>query len=561
MKDKREFLSVLRAIHGLPAAEYGRLVGDYDFARFVIHLRRAPQILRGEVEGVIVVHVPQIIAGFPSHLMSTPMRRTALEDYLGRRLSDAVARRRFTSSGASAPAILLPPMGCQVLPRSLIVAAPDYVEARMTVRLPLRDGMVDSDVAEHAFFHELPVLVNDALIHCYLDGEDLEAFVNLMEDTDHARRQLSRRGLVALIGEGSRPDPTAPPLALPTTGLTELDVPNAGTLRGLGVPTGITLIIGDPHSGRQALIAAIAEGAYNHIPGDGRERIVSIPDIVRVDADPGRPVRQVDLSPFGDAAGTPARPFSSDHAAPTESQMAGVIEAILAGAQALVVDEASSDPAFLAGDVRLGGLRPTAPPTFLSLANCAREIANDLRVSLVIGAFAHAREFLGIADTVFFLENGAIRDVTADARSLGRENPMNGPLPPLPSPTQKSRWIIPSSIDPSLGAEEAVITAPDPHTLQFGRYRVDLSGVPQLVDIAQVNAIGLLLYHARLRHLDEPRTVTELLDLLEDDLASEGLDMLSRDLRGDLARPRRYEIAAALNRLPSLRLLRESPTA
>ncbi len=561
MKDKREFLSVLRAIHGLPAAEYGRLVGDYDFARFVIHLRRAPTVLRSEVEGVVVVHVPQIIAGFPAHLMSTPMRRTALEDYLGRRLADAVARRRFAGTGSSAPAILLPPMGRQVLPRSLIVAAPDYVEARITVRLPLRDGMVDSDVAERVFFHDLPVIVNDALIHCYLDGDDLDAFVNLMEDTDQARRQLIRRGLVALIGEGARPDPAAPPLRLPETGLTELDVPNSGALRGLGVPTGITLVIGDPHSGRQALISAIAQGAYNHIPGDGRERIVAIPDVVRVDADPGRPVRHVDLSPFGDGVGTPARPFSSDHAAPAESQMAGVIEAILAGAQALVVDEASSDPAFLAGDVRLGGLRPSAAPTFLSLANRAREIANDLRVSLVIGAFAHAREFLGIADTVLYIENGEIRDVTSDARALGRDNPMSGPLPPLPSVTQKTRWIIPSSIDPSLGAEEAVISAPDPHTLQFGRYRVDLSGVPQLVDIAQVNAIGLLLYHARLRHLDEPKTVAELLDLLEEDLATEGLDMLSRDLRGDLARPRRYEIAAALNRLPSLRLLRQPPSA
>ncbi|MCX7819434.1 MAG: ABC-ATPase domain-containing protein [Kiritimatiellae bacterium] len=560
MKDKREFLSVLRAIHGLPAAEYGRLVGDYDFARFVIHLRRAPTVLRGEVEGVVVVHVPQIIAGFPPHLISTPMRRTALEDYLGRRLGDAVARRRLSGAGSAVPEIRLPAMGCQVLPRSLIVAAADFVEARLTVRLPLRDGMVDSDVAERVFFHDLPQIVNDALIHCYLDGDDLDAFVNLMEDAEQARRQLTRRGLVALIGEGARPDSAAPPLVLPETGLTELDVPNAGTLRGLGVPTGITLIIGDPHSGRQALIAAIAQGAYNHIPGDGRERIIAIPDIVRVDADPGRPVRDVDLSAFGTAGGAPARPFSSNHAPPAESQMAGVIEAILAGAQALVVDEATSDPAFLAGDVRLGGLRPAAAPTFLSLANRAREIANDLRVSLVIGAFAHAREFLGIADTVLFIEQGAIRDVTADARALARDNAMAGPLPPLPSVTQKSRWIIPSSIDPSLGAEEAVISAPDPHTLQFGRYRVDLGGVPQLVDIAQVNAIGLLLYHARMRHLDEPRTVAELLDLLDEDLATEGLDMLSRDLRGDLARPRRYEIAAALNRLPSLRLLRQPPS-
>ncbi len=38
--------------------------------------------------------------------------------------------------------------------------------------------------------------------------------------------------------------------------------------------------------------------------------------------------------------------------------------------------------------------------------------------------------------------------------------------------------------------------------------------------------------------------------------AEEGLETLTRTLQGDLARPRRYEIAAALNRLPSLRIAR-----
>jgi hypothetical protein len=44
------------------------------------------------------------------------------------------------------------------------------------------------------------------------------------------------------------------------------------------------------------------------------------------------------------------------------------------------------------------------------------------------------------------------------------------------------------------------------------------------------------------------------MDLIDRDLGTEGLECLSRDLRGDLARPRRYEIAAALNRLDSMRV-------
>jgi hypothetical protein len=42
--------------------------------------------------------------------------------------------------------------------------------------------------------------------------------------------------------------------------------------------------------------------------------------------------------------------------------------------------------------------------------------------------------------------------------------------------------------------------------------------------------------------------------MIDRDLSSEGLGTISRDLRGDLARPRRYELAAAINRLPTFRV-------
>ncbi len=559
MKDKREFLNVLRSIHGLPASEYARLVGDYDFARFVIHVRRAPTATPRGAHGVFIVHVPQIISGFPPSLISTPMRRTALEDYLLRRLEEAAERRGLSGGGGNAT-LALPPVGPEVLPRSIVLAAPDYVEARLSIRLPLREGMVDADCAERIFFHDLPVIVNESLIHCYLDTEDVARFVNLMEDAEHARRQLVRRGLVGFIGEGARPAPAAPPLQLSGTGLTNLDVPNAGVVRGMGVPTGVTLIIGDPYSGRQALLAALGAGVYNHVPGDGREWILAIPDLVRVDTDPGRAVQQVDLSLFLPAAsGRDTRRFTTDRATPAESQMAGVMEALQVGAQALLLDESACDPAFLAGDARLGGLRAEPSTAFLSLSARAREIANDYRVSLIIGAYAHAQPLLGVADTVWLIENGRITDVTPDARKLDRPVEPRAMTPPLPSTTEKTRWIIPPSLDPSYGVEDAVIHAEGARVLRFGRHLLDLSGVPQLADIGQTIAIGLLLYHARLRHLDEPRPVAEVMDLLDADLLNEGLDMLSKDLRGDLARPRRYEIAAALNRLGSLRILPEPP--
>ena len=54
--------------------------------------------------------------------------------------------------------------------------------------------------------------------------------------------------------------------------------------------------------------------------------------------------------------------------------------------------------------------------------------------------------------------------------------------------------------------------------------------------------------------MDEGYPLREILDLVDRDLSNEGLNALVRDLRGDLARPRRYEVAATLNRLPAFRV-------
>ncbi|NNJ70859.1 MAG: ATPase, partial [Kiritimatiellales bacterium] len=67
-------------------------------------------------------------------------------------------------------------------------------------------------------------------------------------------------------------------------------------------------------------------------------------------------------------------------------------------------------------------------------------------------------------------------------------------------------------------------------------------------------AIGYVLYYAKLRYMDEGYPLREILDLVDRDLSNEGLNALVRDPRGDLARPRRYEVAATLNRLPAFRV-------
>ena len=105
-----------------------------------------------------------------------------------------------------------------------------------------------------------------------------------------------------------------------------------------------------------------------------------------------------------------------------------------------------------------------------------------------------------------------------------------------------------------VGSHDHLIEALDLHAIQFGRSVIEMDSVPQIADESQTLTIGLLLYYAKLRYMQEGYPLREMLDMIDRDLSTEGLGTVSRDLRGDLARPRRYELAAALNRLPTFRV-------
>jgi hypothetical protein len=114
-------------------------------------------------------------------------------------------------------------------------------------------------------------------------------------------------------------------------------------------------------------------------------------------------------------------------------------------------------------------------------------------------------------------------------------------------------------MDASRGRREVRI-AVHGRDLEFGVERIDLRGLEQLVDESQARAIGHVLELARRRFIDGRTGIPAILDAVDALLDERGLDVLDplteRAPRhpGDHARPRRHEIAAALNRLRSLRV-------
>ncbi|MCA9506775.1 MAG: isopentenyl-diphosphate delta-isomerase, partial [Myxococcales bacterium] len=158
------------------------------------------------------------------------------------------------------------------------------------------------------------------------------------------RAALAERGLVAFLAEGAvlarasgvddGPLADAVALAVPDTLAVELVAPHAGPLRGLGVPEGVTLIVGGGYHGKSTLLAALARGVYDHVPGDGRDRCVTRADAMSVRAEDGRFIGGVDLRPFIShlPGGRDTSAFESADASGSTSQAAAIVEALEAGA-------------------------------------------------------------------------------------------------------------------------------------------------------------------------------------------------------------------------------------
>jgi predicted ABC-class ATPase len=568
MKDRKELYKVLAEIDSKPFSEYETLAGDYDFSRYVVKCAKINTAQDADLP-VFSIRIPQTIAELPGHLYDSPVRRTALEDLLTRNLSEAADKiAQFDETGVARRNIMTVDPGQKILPRTSVVVTKEYIDVYLRISLPFKmmmsgEKLVDSEMARRLFFDDLPEVISSSVFCCNLNLVEAEKFVNSMEDADRVRQTLSTMGLVAFVGEGSflareldsdYPDySNVTPFEVNSESLTEIDVPNAGQLKGLGIPVGLTVVLGDVENGRKSFTDALAAGVFNHIPGDGREGCITVADAVQIEEDPGRSIQEINVTPFfAEIDGADPASYSTDSAGAFVSQAAAAIEALEVGARVLIVDENTSAPAFMSADARVAELLADTPRA--SLAQRARQIVDELGISLVVGGENLVAEYIPIADTVLKVENFQVTDITEESKALDIKLPPTAPAVNLEPMLARSRWIMPSSIDASVGSHDQLIEAIDLHAIQFGRSVIEMDSVPQIADESQTLTIGLLLYYAKLRYMQEGYPLREMLDMIDRDLSTEGLAAVSSELRGDLARPRRYELAAALNRLPTFRV-------
>ena len=502
-------------------------------------------------------------AAFPERLWRDPIRRVALEDYLGRAVRESIRRhvRGHRGTGHSGE-MNIATSGQQVLRRNAVIVTEDAIEARITAGLPAAGRRILAREATVMLLQELPAVVEAGLLYERLNPDALDRHVKSVEDQTHLRSWLSGQGLVAFIADGAvlprlsgvddRPlESGALPFRAPESLARVAPLSNAGLVRGMGVPAGVTLIVGGGFHGKSTLLHALERGIYNHIPGDGRERIVALPSATKIRAEDGRAVSAVDISPFIDRLpfGRDTRRFSTENSSGSTSQAAGIVEAIETGAQVLLIDEDTSATNFMIRDRRMQALVARDKEPITPLLHRVQELYRTCGVSTVL-VMGGSGDYFEVADTVIMMDAYQPRDVTKDAHGLAGEDLRDPVLKDLaPLSFASNRRPVAEDLDAASGRREARITAKGRDVLIYGRNKIDLSKVEQLVDAGQTRAIGWLIHRYAESHAGDSGSLIGGLQTTLSAVDEGGLDTLMPWKSGNLAMPRLQELAAAINRM------------
>jgi predicted ABC-class ATPase len=567
MRSKEDLRAILRRIDGRGYKAYKDTEGVFDFRDFELHVDRA----QGDpfaAPSNIRVRVSHRIARFPKDTYTTRSREIALRDYITRAFFGSSKRYGKGGRGTGKSGLLtIDSPGQEILERTSVFVKEEFVEARFVMGLPAFGRKIAGRHAESMFFEELPQIVQTSLNYQNLDKEALTLHIQTAEDADALRDLLERLDLVAFVADGAilprasgiDPCPLAKgkvvPFESPESLRITTELPNRGKVSGMGIPRGVTLIVGGGYHGKSTLLKALEMGIYNHIPGDGRELVVTNPFAVKIRAEDGRRIQKVDISPFINNLpfGLKTDDFSTEDASGSTSQAANTIEALEVGAQILLIDEDTSATNFMIRDHRMQELVSKDREPITPFIDKIQQLYRDQKVStcLVIGG---SGDYFDVADCVICMLEYKPLDMTHAARSIAEKYKAERKSEGGDHFGKITKRIpLAGSFDPSKGKKAVKITPKGLKTILFGVHPIDLGAIEQIADTSQTRAIGEAINYA-MKYMDGKRTLGEIVDSVQKDIEEKGLDVLSPRPVGDFAGFRNLELAAAINRLRTLRV-------
>ncbi|MRG27441.1 ABC-ATPase domain-containing protein [Laceyella tengchongensis] len=559
--------SILTRIDGKGYKAYKDLTGEYRFPHFQLFV----DYVQGDPfasPSRIRVRIPSARISWKPEWMASTFRRTALEDWFVRKWVRQLDRSAPRVSGTGKSGLIaIDRPGQAILQRTAVVVTPEWLEARLHIGLPARGRTVMGKAATEMLCIVLPQCVQQVATLSEADLRAIEQRMCLVDNQQAIRQAMRERGWVAFVADGAilpresgisdRPlrGEQVIPFAAPPSLRQTVPVPHGESISGMAIPRGITLIVGGGYHGKSTLLQAMERGVYNHIEGDGREYVLTDPDTVKVRAEDGRRVERVNISPFINQLPLmrdTAR-FSTENASGSTSQAANIMESLEMGCRCLLIDEDTSATNFMIRDARMQALVAKGKEPITPFIDKVRQLYEEKGVSsvLVIGG---SGDYFDVADLVIMMDQYLPHDVTAKAKEIAgnqqsgrvREGGANFGEITARSPLAKGLEAD------RKGREKA--EAKGRHAILYGTQAVDLSASEQLVDTSQTRAIALMMRWIGER-ADGRASLRQLIEAGLKEVEAHGLDVLSPfrgKHPGDLALPRKYEIAQAINRLRSL---------
>lgn len=535
----------LKNADGKPFVKYKGLKNTFSLENFELIIDEVQNDRMGHSR--MRVRVPLKNAGFPEDTYNTESRKTALRDLIARRFwESARTNARSPIPKTDGGEIYIPRPGQEILSRNSVIITQFFIEVRFTADLPSVGGKVSAMATEILIFSRLNTLINDSLFFSCYKQSKLYNHIQTNEDADCIRASLKDRNLVSFIAEGSvlprRSDDLAPmidaqPFSCDDNLMIEIDVPNAGKIRGMGIPKGFTVITGPSRNGKSALADAVFSGIYNHIPGDGREFVITVSDASFLISEGGRPANNVDISMFADKS--PEFEDTSkavkDLVSSPVSELVGASEALEMGSELLIVDEEYSNPCI----IRRGFL--AIDDDIVSLSELGQAMsAQGISLLMVTGDERAIRA----AENIILMKSFKATKVTVDR--ITEEHTFR-----LPS----ARYPVSKNMVFEKGRKDISTAAVSIRNVEIGEYKVNVP-VAGLFDMTQTRALADALIFAK-DLMDGSRSMlqvcTEAIRMMEEN------DLNGEDGQGmHHATVRPIDLAAVINRHPQMLAIQKS---
>lgn len=561
--DLRELLN--RIDHrGYPAYKDTR--GSWQFDGYVLsidHVQGDPFAAPSKVS----VHVPGKLAGFPTELYDEKHKRIALQDYLIRQFSRQVQAFTFKAKGSGKSGLLsVSHCGQEILERTACeIDKNGMVIVRMEIGFPANGRTINARELCKILFEFLPGCVKKSLYYRSLDSKAVQRNKELSEDQQFIRQELSRLNLAAFVandsilpresGVSDRPMKGAVPFISPKSMEVTLSLPYRGNIIGMGIPQGITLVVGGGYHGKSTLLKALELGVYNHIAGDGREYVITDNTAMKIRAEDGRSIKQVDISMF--INNLPNKKdtlhFCTEDASGSTSQAANVVEAMEMGTNLLLIDEDTSATNFMIRDELMQRVVNRKSEPITPFIDRVEELSEKRGISTILVA-GSSGSYFHKADCIIQMDHYLPKDITEFAKEEAAAFPL--PEEPVSPASQPSYQRIVKPDGAFRKNDRIKIKTQGKDSIVINKDTIDLRYVEQLTDTEQLGTLGQLMKYAQLHLFNGTRTLGDAAEELWKILDTKGLPAVCGGsyVPGGYALPRKQEIYACLNRYRQLRM-------